>query len=73
MTDLTYAVIVEPLPVDEGGGFLATVPDLPGCTSDGATPEEALVNVRDAIAMWLEAAAELGRPIPRPTARAAIA
>ena len=73
MTDLTYAVIVEPLPVDEGGGFLATVPDLPGCASDGATPEEALVNVRDAIAMWLEAAAELGRPIPRPTPRAAIA
>lgn len=73
MTDLTYAVIVEPLQAGEGGGFLATVPDLPGCVSDGATPEEALINVRDAIAMWLEAAAELGRPIPHPTPRAAIA
>jgi antitoxin HicB len=73
MTELTYPVIVETLPPGDGGGFLATVPDLPGCMSDGATPQEALDNVRDAIAMWFEVAAELGRPIPRPTPRAAIA
>jgi len=35
---------VEPLPPDEGGGFVAWVPDLPGCMSDGATPAEAIAN-----------------------------
>jgi hypothetical protein len=30
-------VIIEPLPQDDGGGFVALVPDLPGCMSDGET------------------------------------
>jgi antitoxin HicB len=46
---------------------VALVPDLPGCMSDGETPEEALANVRDAIAVWIEAARDLDRPIPRPS------
>jgi antitoxin HicB len=49
MPRLKYPVVVEPLPEEEGGGFAAIVPDLPGCMSDGETPEEALGNVRDAI------------------------
>ena len=49
MNPLRYAVTIEPLADSDGGGFLATVPDLPGCMSDGETPEEALANVRDAI------------------------
>jgi predicted RNase H-like HicB family nuclease len=71
MSRLEYAVVVEPLSTDEGGGFLATVPDLPGCMSDGATPEEALSNVQDAIAAWIEAARDLGHSVPRPSRRAA--
>jgi len=39
--------------------------------SDGETPEEALVNVQDAILTWLEGAEELGRPIPRPSRKVA--
>src|SRR5437762_14327344 len=35
MTKLEYPVVIEPLPPEEGGGFVARVPDLPGCTSDG--------------------------------------
>jgi antitoxin HicB len=35
--------------------------------SDGATPEEAYLNVQDAIAMWLQAAREHGRRIPEPS------
>ena len=50
MTKLEYPIVVEPLPIEEGGGFLATAPDLPGCMSDGATPEEAVSNIQDAIA-----------------------
>ena len=61
MTPLVYSVLVEPLTPDEGGGYAATVPDLPGCMSDGDTPEDALTNVRDAIAAWIAAAREMGR------------
>jgi predicted RNase H-like HicB family nuclease len=67
MTRLEYPVVVEPLSEEDGGGFAAIVPDLPGCMSDGETPEAALANVRDAIASWIEAAHDLGRPIPQPS------
>jgi len=49
-------MIFEPLPEDEGGGFAALVPDLPGCMSDGETPEAALASVQDAAAAWIEEA-----------------
>jgi predicted RNase H-like HicB family nuclease len=67
MPRLDYPVIIEPLSQEDGGGFAALVPDLPGCMSDGETPEEALANVRDAIASWIEEAKDLGRQIPRPS------
>ncbi len=67
MKPLIYPVIVEPLPSEDGGGFAAFVPDLPGCMSDGETPEEALINVQDAISVWIEAALELGRQVPEPS------
>jgi antitoxin HicB len=69
VAELDYAVIIEPLAREDGGGFVATVPDLPGCISDGETPEEALSNVRDAIEAWIEEARSLRRPVPTPTAR----
>ena len=69
MTRLDYPVVIEPLPAEDGGGFIATVPDLPGCMSDGDTPEEALANVRDAVAAWIEEARALGRPVPKPSRR----
>jgi antitoxin HicB len=50
MRKLDYPVIIEPLAAENGGGFVAIVPDLPGCMSAGETAEEALANVRDAIA-----------------------
>lgn len=71
MMHLTYPIIIEPLSQEDGGGFLARVPDLPGCMSDGETPEEAVTNVQDAIAAWLEAAAEHGRRVPAPSPRLA--
>ena len=68
-----YAVVIEPLSEDEGGGLIAMVPDLPGCMSDGGTREEAARNVEDAIASWLEEARALGRAIPEPGAPLRIA
>jgi predicted RNase H-like HicB family nuclease len=71
MKPLAYAVLIEPLSAEDGGGFLATVPELPGCMSDGETPEDALVSVRAAIEAWMEAAREMGRPVPEPARSAA--
>ena len=73
MKKLKYSVLVEPLAAEDGGGFVATLPDLPGCMSDGETPEEALANVQDAIATWLEAANDLGHKIPKPSRHLALA
>ncbi len=61
-----YAVVVHAIPEEEGGCFIAYVPDLPGCMSDGDTPQEAMENVQDAITSWLEANREMGREAPRP-------
>jgi antitoxin HicB len=73
MSKLEYSVVVEPLPSEESGGFIATVPDLPGCMSDGETPEEALANVQDAIGTWIEAAHDMGHAVPQPSRSLALA
>jgi predicted RNase H-like HicB family nuclease len=67
MTRLEFPVIIEPISDEDGGGFAALVPDLPGCMSDGESPEAALANVRDAIAEWIGEAKVTGRPVPRPS------
>jgi antitoxin HicB len=64
--DFDYPFELRPLTPEEGGGWLITFPDLPGCMSDGESPEEAMANGRDALAAWLQAAKETGREIPRP-------
>ncbi len=69
MAKLDYPVLIEPLVQEDGGGFVATVPDLPGCMSDGETPEDALAQVQDAIMAWIEEARALGRPVPKPSQR----
>jgi antitoxin HicB len=68
MSKLEYPIVVEPLPIEEGGGFLATAPDLPGCMSDGPTPEEAVSNIQDAIIAWVESARDLSMPCRNPHA-----
>ena len=54
---------------DEDEAFIAEVPELPGCASDGQTYEEALANVQVIIDEWIETASELGRTIPQPRGR----
>ena len=49
---------------DEDQVFIAEVPELAGCAADGITRQEALTNVETVISEWLEAAQELGRPVP---------
>ena len=45
---------------------MAEVPSLPGCISQGQTKEEAVENVREAIAAYLESLEAHGDPIPPP-------
>lgn len=66
MNPYRYEVDVKPLSDELGGGYIAVVPELPGCKSDGETPHEALQNAYDAIACWIEAAVEMGRVVPEP-------
>lgn len=61
-----YRFEIRPLPSEEGGGYLVSFPDLPGCASDGETYEEAIANARDAFTSWTAAYAEEGREIPAP-------
>lgn len=51
-------------PDHEDGGWVVEVPSLPGCISQGDTREEALTNVRDAIATWIDGAQQVGMPVP---------
>ena len=51
---------------DEDGSFIAEVSDLPGCMADGPTYRDALAAAEGAIALWINAATELGRDIPVP-------
>lgn len=52
--------------------WIADVPDLKPCSAHGDTPEAALANIQDAIALWLETARERGLPVPAPLYRPAI-
>jgi len=62
----TYPIAIRPLAPEEGGGFLATFPDLPGCMADGETPEEAIADARGAFDCWMAAHIADGRPVPVP-------
>jgi antitoxin HicB len=61
-----YPFQIRQLTAEEGGGYLITYPDLPGCMSDGETPEEAVVNGREAMKSYLLSCREFGDPIPKP-------
>jgi predicted RNase H-like HicB family nuclease len=58
---MKYRVLLEP---DEDGVFVAEVPALPGCISQGQTRAEALANIKEAIALYLESLEAHGDPIP---------
>jgi antitoxin HicB len=63
-----YPFNVRPLSAEDGGGYLIEYPDLPGVISDGATPDEAIRNGRDALEAALRTLKEFGDPIPQPGA-----
>jgi predicted RNase H-like HicB family nuclease len=56
-----FKVILEP---DESGGYMISCPSLPGCYSQGETLEQAMENIKEAIALCLEDMESLGEEIP---------
>jgi len=54
---------------EEDDSFVAEVPELPGCMTDGQTYQETIAHVETAIQEWIDTANELGRPIPQPKGR----
>jgi predicted RNase H-like HicB family nuclease len=60
---MKYRVLIEQ---DEDGVFVAEVPSLPGCISQGETREQAVENIREAITLYLESLAAHDEPVPPP-------
>ncbi|AHX13364.1 antitoxin HicB [Dyella jiangningensis] len=66
------AILAKPyarrLTPDESGGYTATIQEFPGCIAEGDTPNEALNNLEDAAASWIQAQLALGQTVPEPLA-----
>jgi antitoxin HicB len=62
----SYPFSIRPLSEEDGGGFAIEYPDLPGCISDGESPEEALQNGADAVKAYLLDCVKHGDAIPKP-------
>jgi predicted RNase H-like HicB family nuclease len=63
---MRYTVVLEQEP---DGGFVASVPALPGCVSQGDSRSDALANIREANEAWLEDCRDAGEPVPVETGR----
>jgi predicted RNase H-like HicB family nuclease len=65
---MQYLVIIEP--AEDGSGFGAYVPDLPGCVATGGTQEKARERIRHSIPLHIESLRAHGEAVPLPAARA---
>jgi antitoxin HicB len=63
----SYPFSIRPLEEEDGGGYFIEFPDLPGCISDGETPEEALSNGYDAVKSYLLSCSKHGDLVPKPS------
>lgn len=68
MNERFYPAVVVELSEEDGGGFAAYAPDLPGCMGDGNSPVEALSDLQDAVREWIDEAFRLEREVPAPGA-----
>ena len=63
---MRYTVVLEQ---EEDGGYVVSVPALPGCVSQGDTRDEALNNIREAIGLYVDDCRDAGDPIPTEAGR----
>ena len=62
-----YSHLVSPIALDDGGGFLLTMPDIPGVMGDGPTEAAAIKDGREAFLATVSALLDMGREVPAPT------
>jgi predicted RNase H-like HicB family nuclease len=67
---MRYPIAIDP--GDETTAYGVVVPDLPGCFSAGDTLDEAMENVHEAIALWMDAVLDSGEAIPTPSSLDAV-
>ncbi len=58
---MRYTVVLEQ---EKDGGYVVSVPVLPGCVTQGDSRAEAIENIREAIELYIEDCREAGDPIP---------
>ena len=63
---MTYTIILER---ESDGGYVATVPALPGCVSQGDTRDDVLTNIREAADLYIEDCLAAGDPVPTEAGR----
>ena len=61
-----YSINLSIIPNDEGGGYMASIPDCPGCIADGNTISEVIAEARDAFEAWSMAEQEDNGKLPIP-------
>ena len=61
-----YSHLVSPIPLGDGGGFLFTMPDIPGVVGDGATEAAAIKDGREAFLATVSALMDMSREVPAP-------
>ena len=64
---IEYLVVIEP--AEDGSGFGAYVPDLPGCVAAGRTAEEAKERIAFSIPLHIASLRAHGEPVPPPAAQ----
>ena len=65
---MRYTIVIEQTPRN----FSAYVPDLPGCIATGATRDDVIRQIREAMEFHIEGMREQGEPVPEPQCTAAI-
>jgi predicted RNase H-like HicB family nuclease len=61
MNSMRYTVVLQREP---DGGYVAKVPSLPGCVSQGDSWDEAMANIQEAAELYVEDCVALGDPVP---------
>lgn len=61
-----YSHVVSPINSADGGGFMFTIPDIPGVVADGETELEAIADGREAFIATVSAIVDMGQKVPAP-------
>ncbi|ALK89386.1 type II toxin-antitoxin system HicB family antitoxin [Limnohabitans sp. 63ED37-2] len=64
-----YSHVLSPIAAEDGGGFMFTMPDIPGVVADGETMDQAMSDGREAFEATVSTLLDLGREVPHPTLR----